>query len=376
MYLLLALFVILLFYYLYFLVGISSGIHKVRKQYKAEPTDLSVSILIPFRNEEKNILNSLKSVTSQKTSNNNYEIIYIDDNSEDNSFQILESANKPNNVHILKSPFSLEEKAHKKKALNYAIEKAKGEIIITTDADCIHQENWLETMLSYFDNETAFVSGPVQFSSNNTLFQNLQQLEFSSLILVGAGLIGEKTPIICNAANLGFRKNVFNQVGGYQDNLNLSSGDDEFLMQKIHRETNYKIKFCFNKDAISLTTPNNSIDEFYQQRKRWASKGLHYVDKLIILKLILVFLFYLALPTQFILGIFIYPIFIITGVISFLLKGIFEYKIVQLDSKDLFNRSSNSLFIIAEFFHFPYILISGIAGLFGNYKWKGRKIKR
>ncbi len=132
---------------------------------------------------------------------------------------------------------------------------------------------------------TAFVSGPVEFMSNGSFFYEIQKLEFSSLIFVGAGLIGIKSPIICNAANLGFRKSVFFEVGGYNDNLLLSSGDDEFLMQKIARQTNYDIKFCLNKNAIAYTLPNENLSQFYQQRKRWASKGFHYVDKSIVLKL-------------------------------------------------------------------------------------------
>jgi cellulose synthase/poly-beta-1,6-N-acetylglucosamine synthase-like glycosyltransferase len=376
MYIILSIFILLLLFYIYFLISISNGILKVSNQRNILSVDEYISIIIPFRNEKDNILHSLKSVTNQSLSHNQYEVLYIDDNSEDDSFNILKSAEKPENIFIYKSPFTSEEKAHKKKALNFAIQKAKGEIIITTDADCTHKTEWLETMVSYFDKKTAFVSGPVEFYSNKTLFQNLQKIEFSSLILVGAGLIGNNTPIICNAANLGFRKSIFNKVGGYKDNLNLSSGDDEFLMQKIHRQTDFKIKFCFNKDAISSTAPNASIDEFYQQRRRWASKGFHYVDKNITLKLIAIFLFYLSLPIQILLGIFVNPVFIISGVGSFVLKIIFEFKIVQIDSKNLFGRSGNMIFLIAEFLHIPYILVSGFAGLFGNYKWKGRTIKR
>jgi cellulose synthase/poly-beta-1,6-N-acetylglucosamine synthase-like glycosyltransferase len=279
-------------------------------------------------------------------------------------------------VVLLKSPVKISERAHKKKALQYAIDNAKGEIIITTDADCTHKNTWLETMLSYFDKNTAFVSGPVEFVSNGSLFYEIQKLEFSSLILVGAGLIANNSPIICNAANLGFRKSVFFKVDGYNDNLSISSGDDEFLMQKISRQTNYEIKFCMNKNAIAYTLPNENISQFYQQRKRWASKGFHYADKSIVLKLTIIFLFYLGLPVQIILGIYINSIFLISAVISLIFKFIAEYKIVQIDSTALFTKTKDVYFIVAEILHIPYIIISGISGIFGNYKWKGRSIKR
>ncbi len=366
----------LLLYYLLFLVSILKGIKKVSKRSDKITNIEFVSVLIPFRNEENNILASLNSIASQSFSKDRFEVFYIDDNSDDRSLTLLEKTSKPNNIKILKSPFNLDERAHKKKALKFAIDECKGDIIITTDADCYHNSTWLETMVNYFDSKTAFVSGPVQFESNGKMFYELQKLEFSSLILVGAGLIGINKPIICNAANLGFRKSVFDEVGGYEDNLNLSSGDDEFLMQKISRETDNKIKFCFNKDAISYTKPNNSITEFYQQRKRWASKGFHYSDKMITLKLITIFLFYLAIPIQIILGIISNPIFIYSAIISLMLKAIFEYRIVQIESRKLFSKTNIIYFTVAEALHIPYIIISGIAGIFGNYKWKGREIKR
>ncbi len=376
MILLLIIFLFLLLNYLLFLSDILKGLKIVSKNKNILNSKSFVSIVIPFRNEEENLLKSLESITSQDYDKNNFEVIYVDDNSDDNSVKVIEKSIKSSNITILKSPIASDERGHKKKALKYAIENCKGEIIITTDADCVHNKNWLSSMVNMFDEETGFVSGPVKFISDGTLFSELQKIEFSSLILVGAGLIGIKQPIICNAANLGFRKSVFDEVGGYEDNLNISSGDDEFLMQKISSRTNYKVKFCNNKKTISFTNPNKSIDEFYQQRKRWASKSLFYINRTTIAKLVLIFLFYLGLIVQLFLGIFSNKIFLFSLAISFLLKIIFEYLIVIQEGKKLFGKPSTFHFIIAEFIHIPYILVSSISGIFGNYKWKGRKIER
>ncbi len=369
-------FTILLLHYIFFLLNILKGLKNVRKEKTVSDNNEFISVIIPFRNEESNLLKSVKSITKQNFDKNRYEIIYVDDNSDDNSCQMLEETKEDSNVIIIKSPFTAEERAHKKKALKYAIDNCKGEIIITTDADCTHGENWLRTMVNSFDEKTGFVSGPVEFISDGKLFNELQKVEFSALILVGAGLIGTEQPIICNAANLGFRKNVFNLVGGYDDNLNISSGDDEFLMQKISNTTDYNVKFCFDKNAISFTEPNKNLDQFYQQRKRWASKSLYYIKKSTILKLVLIFLFYLGIIVQLLLGLFYNNIFLISFTVSYLLKIIMDYLVVQKGSEDLFNKVSNWKFIIAEFLHIPYILISAVSGIFGNYKWKGREIKR
>ena len=74
-------------------------------------------------------------------------------------------------------------------------------------------------------------------------------------------------------------KKLLNEVGGFTYQMNLSSGDDELLMQKIHRDTDYKIKFALDKNAIVSTEANPTVKDFYHQRKRWASKGLFYGDK-------------------------------------------------------------------------------------------------
>ncbi len=97
--------------------------------------------------------------------------------------------------------------------------------------------------MQLFDYETAFVSGIVKFSDKDGFWNKLQQLEFSGLVIVGGGLIFAGYPTICNAANLAFRKSVFLEVGGFDDNLHLTSGDDELLMQKIALLKKYKIKF-------------------------------------------------------------------------------------------------------------------------------------
>jgi cellulose synthase/poly-beta-1,6-N-acetylglucosamine synthase-like glycosyltransferase len=369
-------FALLSYNYLIFLMNIVKGIRIVKNEISENKNDEFISVIIPFRNEEKNILESLASIESQSLSKDRYEVIYVDDNSDDNSIEILRSAISSRNIKVITSDVNLEDRAHKKIALKKAIQLAEGEIIITTDADCVHGRDWLKTIVNMFDYKTAFVSGPVEFIQDESIFSQFQRLEFSGLILVGAGLIGLKEPIICNAANLGFRKSVYELVGGYADNLNLSSGDDEFLMQKISRETNFNIKFSFDRSAMSYTKPNSTFKQFFNQRKRWASKSFFYVKKSTTIKLTFIYLFYLGLLAQLLLGIFYSNLFFISLLFSLVLKIISEYQIVQIESEGLFSKVNNKLFLLAEMLQIPYIIIAGISGLFGNYEWKGRKIKR
>ena len=341
-----------------------------------EIPDVLVSVIVPFRNESENILTCLSSVACQDLSKDKYEVIFVNDFSDDDSFEKITGARKPANIKVLSIPVSYPVNRFKKRAVRYGIENAFGNIIVTTDADCAHNTRWLSTILKCFDEDTGFVSGPVAFTEGRTLFDKFQMLEFTGLVLTGAGLIGINQPAICNAANIAYRKKAFIQVNGFDTKTELSSGDDELLMQKIGKETNFKIKFCMNKDAVVTTQPNRTINQFYGQRKRWASKGLFYANKMLVLKLILIFLFYLSLPVQLTLSIIFPEMFSAVFILSIALKFIFEYKIIKKGKGFLFEGRLLNFFPLAEFIQIPYIIIAGISGVFGNFAWKGRKVKR
>lgn len=374
--LLLAVFLLFLLHYLFFLKRIFRGLKYLTLSANEKLPYEFVSIMIPFRNEKENILASLKSIESQLYPKEKYEVIYVNDFSEDNSLELLASNIKQDNIRVILVPEDFSKNAHKKRAVRCGIENAKGDIIVTTDADCVHDEEWLISLMQTFDSMTGFVSGPVEFETDDGLFSEFQKLEFAGLVLCGAGLIGSGHPTICNAANIAYRKKVFDEVGGFKDQMNLSSGDDELLMQKISKDSDFKVKFCIDKNAIVKTSANKTISDFYQQRKRWASKGLFYNDKSLVLKLILIYAFYVGLMAQLIIGLFYHPIFLLSFLGSFLFKFIFEFRILYKGKEILFNNLQLKYLVIAEIFQIPYIVFTGLVGAFGNYLWKSRKVKR
>ncbi len=341
-----------------------------------KPLEEFISIIIPFRNEEENIEANLKSIQAQDYPEEKYEVIYVDDSSDDNSSKILKGSINNENIKVLTLPEKQGVTARKKRAVNFGIENSAGDIIVTTDADCFYSPGWLTNLVSTFDKTTGFISGPVEFSGNGNIFLELQRIEFAGLILTGAGLIEIGQPVICNAANIAYRKNIFNDLNGFEDQMHISSGDDGFLMQKIHKSEKYKVKFCLNRDAVVRTKPSNSFIQFYRQRKRWASKNIFYEDKKLILKLILIFFFYLSLIVQIVLGFLFSSIFLFTLLLSLFAKILLEYLILQKGKNMLFPELEMKYFLIAELLQIPYIIIASVSGLFGNFVWKGRKIKR
>ncbi len=369
-------FTTLLLFYIYFILSIYFGLSKHSVDVKPKVLNEFVSLLIPFRNESENILKSLKSIENQTYPKGKFEVIYINDSSSDDSLSKLMSEEKSSNVKVISLPNDFLPNAHKKRAVRFGIENCRGEIIVTTDADCVHQKDWLETILSYYDEETGFISGPVEFEKGETLFDKIQGIEFAGLILAGAGLIGINRPSICNAANASYRRSAYKSVNGFDDNLHLSSGDDEILMQKIWRKGGDKIKFCMNRKAVVSSLSNKTFSQFYQQRKRWASKGLFYINKFLILKLVFIFLFFFCLIVQLILCFIFTPIFLITFLISFFTKMILEYAVLKRGVKLLFDKGLLKPFLISELLHVPYIVLFSIAGAFGKFKWKDRTVKR
>jgi len=376
MYILLLIIFIPSVFYFGFLFQILFGLKRLKEINSKNEKKYFVSIIVPFRNESEMIVDCLKSLEVQTYPQNYYEIIFVDDFSDDDSFSKLNLEKKLPNTQGISVPNDFQKLSPKKRGIKYGIEKSQGEIILTTDADCVHPEEWLETMISGFDETTGFISGPVKFTNSNMLFGKIQQLEFGGLVLVGAGLISSDKPTICNAANIAFRKEAFNYVDGYEDNQHLASGDDEFLMQKIAKSKKYKVKFLFSEKAVVQTPANKTVAAFIQQRKRWASKGLFYNDKTLIFKLIMIYLFFVSFPLQAILGITFSLIFLYSFISLLLLKVLIEYFIIKKGIPLLFENINFRAFIISEILHVPYILFAGIAGAFGNFEWKGRNMKR
>ena len=366
----------LLLNYIHFLADITIGLKNLLVTSDEIILDEFVSVIVPFRNESDNILLSLNSIASQNYPKEKYEVIYVNDSSNDDSYEKIHNAPKPRNFKVISSSEYSKNKAFKKKAISFGIEHSHGEIIVTTDADCIHNTNWLRKLISNFDLTTGLVSGPVSFVHQKSIFSKLQTLEFAGLVLSGAGLIGIGKPTICSGANLAFRKSVYNELHGYNDQMHLSSGEDELFMQKIAAETDYSVKFCWAKDSVVFTQPNKNIRDFFQQRRRWSSKGLFYENKLLIIRLILIYMFYLSITAQVLLTILFSKLFLISLIFCLILKFVLEYKIISKGIDYLFKHYLMKYFLITEVFQIIYLTLAGVSGIFGNFKWKDRKLSR
>ncbi|MGZ4049206.1 MAG: glycosyltransferase, partial [Bacteroidia bacterium] len=196
-----------------------------------------VSIVIAARNEEKNIINCLDSIIKQSYNANKFEIIIIDDASADLTNKLVSDYSERHpNIKLI----SLREDGKnvgKKFAIRKGIEKAKGELIVTTDADCSMGENWLRSVVSFYSGTNAkMIVSPVCFQNEKSIFEKMQSLEFIALIACGGSSLYYNKAIMCNGANLAYPKEVFMEMNGFDDIDEKASGDDVLLMYKIKRK--------------------------------------------------------------------------------------------------------------------------------------------
>ncbi|QHT67179.1 glycosyltransferase [Rhodocytophaga rosea] len=342
---------------------------------------LRITVVIAIRNEEKNIIELLEDLNRQTFSSAQTEVIIVDDHSTDNTLSIIQFFQQRAifTLHVLELknyiPVPLSAGNYKKKAIEIAVHQATGELIATTDGDCRVGKYWLNSIAQYYQTHQArFISGPVTFHAEQTLFEHLQTVEFASLIGSGAVLLATGMPVMCNGANLAYSKEAFMAAGGYQDTAGSPSGDDIFLLQKINRLYPGKAFFLKSPEAIVHTRAKSSWQEFLQQRKRWASKWNLYQDKTASLIAIFIFISNFSLLIGLVLVMCqLYPLrmFLIQIAIRFGIEFVFLTLVLKF-----LNKQKNIPFILPlQLVYFLYVSLVGLITHRKGYEWKGRKLK-
>jgi poly-beta-1,6-N-acetyl-D-glucosamine synthase len=336
-----------------------------------ETSSILVSIIIPARNEEKNIGLLLQALQDQTYPKDLIEIIVVDDHSEDATAEIVI---KFPGVKLLK----LENdtiNSYKKKAIEKGIAAASGSLVVTTDADCVPPLAWLQTIVSFKEKTDAvFIVAPVVFECNSEVVQVFQAMDFMVLQGITGASVNKKIHSMCNGANLAYERKVFYEVNGFSGIEHIASGDDMLLMHKIAQKYPERIWYLKSTDAIVSTRPMPSWSSFFNQRIRWASKALYYNDKRIFWVLLLVYLFNLSLLVLLVAGCwdhFYWLIFLIAWILKVVVEFPFFYTVAAFFNKQW----AVKWFFFFQPLHIFYTTISGLFGQVGKYEWKGRKVR-
>ena len=332
------------------------------------------TIIIPARNEAANIKTCVDTILAQNYPIAFYEIIVIDDFSDDDTAFIVKAMQEKNTqVHLLSLADYYKENeisSFKKKAIEKAVLHAKGDWIITTDADCMVPPNLFLLYHQFIEkNNPVFIAAPVMFIEESGVLNTFQVLDFLALQGITAAAVGAGKHSMSNGANLAFEKSAFIAVGGYQGVDEIASGDDMFLMHKMKKTLSNRIGYLFHPDAIVLTKAMGQWKDLLMQRIRWSSKARFYDDNSIFWVLLLVYLYNLSFLLLLLMGSFE------TLIISLAFKTFFE--VFFLDAVARFYNLKPVLrwFVFFQPLHIFYTIIAGLFGQVKTYTWKGRKVK-
>ena len=265
--------VILLLPYSFILLIIWKNLVKL-KQHDSIGNPLFISILIPVRDEEANLPHLLNDLINQDYPPESFEVIIIDDNSNDSSFKIASDFIGLRKLRVIRNPGT-----GKKSAIRTGVDNSSSRFIITTDADCRLKNRWLSAISSSLEHDQPdMLICPVTLEKRQGFFGRFQELEFLSLQGITAGSALSQHPVMCNGANLAFKKEAYLRNADFMHN-EISSGDDVFFLHSLKQEPGAKIIWLESKDAIVTASSSENLNMFLKQRKRWLSKGKAYTDR-------------------------------------------------------------------------------------------------
>ena len=329
----------------------------------------NVSVLIAARNEGKNTEKLLQSLYNQSFSKEKFEVIIVDDHSDDETFEVSENyrvLHPEMNLKVLKATGT-----GKKQAISQALHAAENELVMVTDADCELPERWIEVMVNYFINhDLKMLLGPVLLSPANTLFEKLQVLEHLSLIASTAGSAAIGMPVMCNGANMMYDRQAALDVEKYRTDMKIASGDDMFLMEQFIKHYGSKsVGFILDNQAIVKTATMPDLKSFFRQRTRWTSKTKAYTNWKIIATALIVLMFNLSIVFFFAAGFFI-KVFWIFFILYVILKTLIDFPILRRITH--FMKQQKLLFWMfpLEFVYPFYIVFTAFAGLVTKVRWK------
>ncbi|HEY4628222.1 MAG TPA: glycosyltransferase [Flavobacterium sp.] len=324
------------------------------------------SIIVPFRNEAKNLPVLLESLSKLNYPTELFEVILVDDDS-DEVFSVqcsVFSVQIINNVRVSNSP--------KKDAIVTAMQFVNTDWIITTDADCRVYKNWLLTLDNYIQlHDVAMIAGAVTYDCSNSFLHEFQQLDLASLQGATIGSFGIKRGFMCNGANFAYTKSFFQELNGFNGNDTIASGDDIFLLQKAVTQFPEKVHYLKSENNIVITKPMNDWKSLFYQRVRWASKTSSYQSQFGKRLGLLVFMGNLSLVLAFILsvlGLFPFLNIFLLFALKFAVDAVLIYKSQRFLTK------TKMSYLIPSSLLYPFFSVSvALYSLFGKYEWKGRK---
>ena len=343
------------------------GFNKVNSfDFLGQKPKTKFSIVVPFRNEAENLPILLDSFSKLNYPNDLFEVILVDDAS-DLRFKINDlrlTISLIDNIRVSNSP--------KKDAISTAIQTVKNDWIITTDADCVVNENWLSALDNYIQlHDVSMIAGAVTYDCEDSFLNHFQQLDLASLQGATIGSFGLRKGFMCNGANFAYTKSFFEKLNGFEGNDGIASGDDVFLLQKAISRFPEKVHYLKSENYIVTTKPLDDWKSLFYQRVRWASKTGSYQSGFGKGLALTVFGGNLA----WVLG-FGFWVLGLTSILNIILLSLLKFAVdaVLIYKANYFLTKKRMRYLILGSLFYPFFSVSvALYSLIGKYEWKGRR---
>lgn len=337
------------------------------------------SIIIPFRNEEKNLPALLQSILTLNYPKTHYQIILVDDDSNDNSAaQLGTFLNKTEfavfDIQVIKNIRTTN--SPKKDAITLAISKATHNWIITTDADSVLPKYWLDSFNEFIQNQQPdMIVAPVTYHNVKGFLENFQLLDVFSLQGATIGGFGINNPFLCNGANLAYQKQLFKRLHGFKGNSEIASGDDVFLLEKATRHKSTKVAYLKCQQAVVSTSALSSRKDLIEQRIRWAAKSSAYKNlfgKLAGFVILAQNALLICCVILLAIGILNAKEFLYIFIIKFSIDFLLIYK-----TSNFFDQKSPLKHYMLSALYYPFFSVYvAFVAVFKGYNWKGRSYRQ
>jgi cellulose synthase/poly-beta-1,6-N-acetylglucosamine synthase-like glycosyltransferase len=238
----------------------------------------SVSVILPAHNEERDLGPTLASLSAQRYPGD-AEFVVVDDRSTDGTADVIRAAAARDPRFRLVQVHEPDRRlAPKVNAVDHGIRASGGEIIVTSDADCRYPAGWLEGMVAHFAPGVTMVVGYVETTRRGTVrrwLHRFETIDWLSLMLVSRSLTRFGWKFASSANNQAYRRDAFEEAGGFGAVGRAPSGDEDLLTQRLGRLPGSRIVFASRPETRVLTQPVASWRRLYLQRRRWVSRYHH-----------------------------------------------------------------------------------------------------
>lgn len=262
--------------YVVFLTVLVVGLLRLRKPSPTAASPGFVSVVVPMHDEEAVVDRTLDALEAQDYTGP-WEVVCVDDRSTDRTGEILSRrAARDSRFRIVRiDPAEPSVPSPKKRALARGMDLAQGEILMTTDADCLPPPHWISTLAGCFRDGVDIVQGPKHCLGDDRACHRYQRLEMTALGAAEAAGFGLGTPFLASAPSLAYRSGIYRGSGGFNGLESLASGDDDMLVHRMVRFGGIPL-YAMDASASVATYPADTWSQVLNQRARWASNGTRY----------------------------------------------------------------------------------------------------